>query len=193
MRTVRLLHTSDLHIEQPADAACVSALAASARARGAGAVLIVGDFFDHNRVSADTLAAVADALAESPVPVIVLPGNHDPASVPGSVYERGRFGAHVHVLAAAGGDWAHLPDLDLDAWGRPHTSWDDFRPMAQVPPRGGAHWQIALAHGHLQRGIHDVGRAYPIDPAEIAASDRDYVALGHWVVPSDASQGAVTA
>ena len=43
------------------------------------------------------------------------------------------------------------------------------------------------------RRVDDVGRAYPIDPAEIAGSGRDYVALGHWDVPSDASQGKVTA
>lgn len=189
---LRLLHTSDLHIEEPADAGCVVALAASARAHGAHALLIVGDFFDHNRVSSGTLGAVADALGELTVPVIVLPGNHDPAMA-GSVYDRGRFGAHVHVLATAGGSWLSLPDLDLDAWGRPHTTWDDFRPLADVPPRGGAFWQIALAHGHLTRGVDDVGRAYPITPEEIATSGRDYLALGHWDVPSDASHGEVVA
>ncbi len=192
MRTVRLLHTSDLHIAEPADAACVSMLAAAARARAVHAVLIVGDFFDHNRVSAETLAAVADALGECGVPVVVLPGNHDPA-IAGSVYERGAFGAHVHVLSTPGGAWLYLPDLDLDIWGRPHASWDDFRPLADVPERGSAFWQVALAHGHLQRGPHDVGRAYPIHLAEVAAANRDYVALGHWDVPSDASQGSVTA
>jgi hypothetical protein len=68
-----------------------------------------------------------------------------------------------------------------------------MRPLADIPPRGTAFWQIALAHGHLVRGVDDIGRAYPIAPAEIAGSNRDYLALGHWDVPSDATQGDVVA
>jgi exonuclease SbcD len=189
---VRLLHVSDLHIEEPADAAHLSALAPLAASRRADVLLIVGDFFDHGRVSAATLRATADALARVPARVVILPGNHDPL-VPGSPYARADLGAHVHVLTAPDGETYELPELDLAIWGRPHSSWDDFRPLARVPPRGPATWQVALAHGHLNRGPADAGRAYPIDPAEIAASDRDYVALGHWDVPFDASSGGVTA
>lgn len=192
MHDLRLLHVSDLHIEQPGDAAWVSALAVLAGTLAVDALLIVGDFFDHNRVSAETLSAVAGALDDLAIPVIVLPGNHDPA-MPGSVYERASFGRHVHVLATAGGATLALPDLDLEAWGRPHTTWDDMRPLADIPPRGTAFWQIALAHGHLTRGVDDIGRAYPIAPQEIAGSNRDYLALGHWDVPSDATQGEVVA
>jgi exonuclease SbcD len=189
---VRLLHVSDLHLEEPEDAGRVSEVAALAAGRAAGAVLIAGDFFDHGRVSAATLAAVARALGEIRVPVVILPGNHDPL-LPGSPYARADLGAHVHVLSAPGGETYELAGLDLAIWGRPHTSYDDFRPMADVPPRGPATWQVAMAHGHLTRGPADLRRAYPIAAAEIAASGRDYVALGHWDVPFDASSGPVTA
>lgn len=50
-----------------------------------------------------------------------------------------------------------------------------------------------MAHGHVVRGPEDLHRAYLIHPEEIAASDRDYVALGHWDVPRDMSVGGVTA
>ncbi len=189
---LRLLHVSDLHLEGPDDAEQIVALAALAHDRAAGAVLIVGDFFDHGRVSAATLAATAAALAQVRAPVVILPGNHDPF-LPGSPYARADLGANVHVLSTPGGETRHLPELDLDIWGRPHTSYADFRPLEDVPPRGKATWQVALAHGHLTRGAADVGRAYPISPEEIAASGRDYVALGHWDVPFDASSGVVTA
>ena len=56
---LRLLHVSDLHLEEPGDADQVSVLAALATDRAAGALLIVGDFFDHGRVSDATLAAMA--------------------------------------------------------------------------------------------------------------------------------------
>lgn len=192
--TLRLLHTSDLHIEAADDAACLIELAAIAAARAVDAVLIVGDFFDHNRVDAQTLDATAAALAQMPAPVVVLPGNHDPATA-GSAYERTTFPANVHVLRADGPDgaWLSLPDLDADFWGRPHTSYDDMSPLADVPGRGTSRWQIALAHGQLVRGPEDHGRAYLIHPQQIAGCDRDYLALGHWDVPGDASRGAVTA
>lgn len=192
--SLRLLHTSDLHIEIEEDAACLLALARVAETHGADAVLIVGDFFDHNRVDARTVGATQEALAHIAVPVVVLPGNHDPAMA-GSVYERAALGPHVHVLGddGPGGAWLSLPELDADFWGRPHTSYADMSPLAAVPPRGAARWQIALAHGQVVRGRQDHGRAYLIHPEQIATCDRDYLALGHWDVPGDASQGSVVA
>ena len=189
---LRLLHVSDLHLEEPKDAEQVSVLAALAAERAAGVLLIAGDFFDHGRVSAATLEAVAAALSQVPAPVVILPGNHDPF-MSGSPYARADLGANVHVLSAPGGETYEMAKLDLDIWGRPHCGYEDFRPMAHVPPRGRATWQVAMAHGHLIRGPADLQRAYPIAPAEIAGSGRDYVALGHWDVPFDASSGPVVA
>lgn len=189
---LRLLHVSDLHLEEPGDADQVSILAALAADRAASALLIAGDFFDHGRVGSATLAATTAALGQVPVPVVILPGNHDPF-MPGSAYTRANLGANVHVLSTPGGETCHLAELDLDIWGRPHCGYEDFRPMEDVPPRGRATWQVAMAHGHLTRGPADLRHAYPISPAEIAESGRDYVALGHWDMPFDASSGAVAA
>ena len=189
---LRLLHVSDLHLEGPGDAGQVSLVAALVADRAAGALLIAGDFFDHMRVSDATLAATARALSQVPAPVVILPGNHDPF-MPGSPYVRAGLGPNVHVLSTPGGETYHLTELDLDIWGRPHSSYADFRPLADVPPRSDATWQVAMAHGHLTRGPADLQRAYPIAPQEIAASGRDYVALGHWDMPFDASSGSVTA
>ena len=189
---LRLLHVSDLHLEEPDDAEHISVLAGLAVDRAAGAVLVAGDFFDHGRVSEATLRAAAGALRRVPVPVVILPGNHDPLG-PGSAYERADLGPHVHVLSVPGGETYELPELDLAIWGRPHCGYEDFRPMAGIPPRGPATWQVAMAHGHLARGPADLRRAYLIAPAEIAGCGRDYVALGHWDMPFDASSGPVAA
>lgn len=192
--SLRLLHTSDLHIEVEQDAACLLDLAKVAEAHQADAMLIVGDFFDHNRIDRATLAATIEALAQLPFPVVVLPGNHDPAMA-GSVYVRAKFGPDVHILRgdSPAGSWLSLPELDADFWGRPHLSYADMSPMADVPARGDARWQIGMAHGQLVRGPQDHGRAYLIHPEQIAGCDRDYLALGHWDVPGDASQGPVVA
>jgi DNA repair exonuclease SbcCD nuclease subunit len=189
---VRLLHVSDLHIEEPGDAESVAAVVALCAGIPAHLLLIAGDFFDRNRVSAATVAAVTDALGRCPAPVVVLPGNHDPC-VPGSVYDRADLGPRVAVLRTPGGESVAFPELDLEVWGRPHASWEDFRPLTALPPRGAAFWQVAVAHGHLARGPADVARAYRIEPADIAACGRDHVALGHWDLPGDAGSGGVSA
>jgi hypothetical protein len=68
-----------------------------------------------------------------------------------------------------------------------------MRPLADLPARDGHAWHVALAHGHMVLGRHELHRAYLITPEEIAASERDYIALGHWDVPHDMSAGTVTA
>ena len=112
---------------------------------------------------------------------------------------RGRSGArvelpaNVHVMTDPDGEQVDLDALDLRIWGRPHPDYLDMRPLADLPPRDGHTWHVALAHGHMVLGEHDLHRAYLITPEEIAASERDYIALGHWDVPHDMSAGDVTA
>ena len=48
-------------------------------------------------------------------------------------------------------------------------------------------------HGHLVRRPADLRRAYLLTPEELAATGRDYVALGHWDAQHDVSVGGVTA
>ena len=173
--TVRILHTSDIHVGDNHDGpAAVAALVDLALEHGVDAMLIVGDFFDHNRLDTAFGQSVVDQLERLPVPVVVLP-------------------THVQLLTEPDGQTVVLADLDLEIWGRPHISYDDLRPLAGLPPRGAATWQLALAHGQLVLTSDDLRRAYQITPEEIAASERDYVALGHWDVPRDVTSGSVAA
>jgi DNA repair exonuclease SbcCD nuclease subunit len=191
--TLRILHTSDIHVdESPAGPSAVAALVDLALAHGVDAMVIVGDLFDHNRLSTEIGQAVVDELRRLPVPIVVLPGNHDPL-LPGTLYDRVAMPDHVRVLTEPEGETVTLSDLDLEIWGRPHMSYDDNRPLVGLPPRGAATWQVALAHGQLVLGPGDLHRAYLITPEEIAESDRDYIALGHWDVPRDVSAGPVAA
>lgn len=190
---VRVLHASDLHIDNGPDGVRgLVQLVDAAVERNVDLMLLVGDTFDDNRASADTAAAVVEQLDRLRVPVVVLPGNHDPYMA-GSVYERTELPEHVIVLRDPDGTSVVLPELGVELWGRPHTSFADGRPLAGMPPRGAQPWQVALAHGHLVRYPEDRHRAYLVTAEEIATSGRDYVALGHWDVPHDASAGDVTA
>ena len=56
------------------------ALGPLAHERSATAIVIAGDFLDDNAVGPDTLQLAADALDSlAPLPVLILPGNHDAA------------------------------------------------------------------------------------------------------------------
>lgn len=191
--TVRLLHASDLHVGEHAERAeAVGPLVAAARREAVDVVLLVGDIFDHNRVSTEEGQALVDAVAALDVPVVVLPGNHD-CLVAGAIWSRVSLPANVHVMTDGAGEQVDLDSLDLEIWGKPHASYADLSPLGDIPPPDGRTWRVALAHGHMVRGPADLHRSYLIRPEEIAASRRDYVALGHWDVPTDMSAGDVTA
>ncbi len=190
---VRMLHTSDIHIgDSYARTDAVPALVDLALDREVDVMLIVGDLFDHNRLDAAIGQAVLDELRRLPVPIIVTTGNHDPLMA-NAVYHRVELPGHVRLLTDPAGETVTLSHLDLDVWGKPHMSFDDNRPLDGLPPRGTSTWQVALAHGQLVLGAGDLHRSYLITSEQIAASDRDYIALGHWDVPRDVSAGPVAA
>ena len=90
--------------------AVVRRLGELARAQRCDFALVCGDVFESSQVERRTLARALEAIAGIPVPVYLLPGNHDPldaASVYRSAAFRDAAPAHVHVLddarAARGG------------------------------------------------------------------------------------------
>jgi DNA repair exonuclease SbcCD nuclease subunit len=190
---VRLLHGSDLHIDNtPEGDRGLVQLIDAALELGVDLVLLVGDTFDDGRTTDATMETFIGHLDRLSVPVVLLPGNHDPY-MDGSVYHRHELPGHVTVLDDPAGVSVELPHLAMEVWGRPHVSWYDSRPLQDLPPRGVQPWQVALAHGHLVRYPEDEHRSYLITSEEIAACERDYVALGHWDVQRDVSSGEVTA
>ena len=52
---------------------------------GAAFVVVTGDVFEHNQVERQTILRACEALKRIPVPVVLLPGNHD-ALEPGSLW-----------------------------------------------------------------------------------------------------------
>jgi DNA repair exonuclease SbcCD nuclease subunit len=67
-------------------------------------VLVCGDAFESNQVDRKTVARALEALKDVPVPVYILPGNHDPLNA-ASVYRSSTFidrkPAYVHVVENA--------------------------------------------------------------------------------------------
>ncbi len=150
---------------------------ATARERGAEFLLIAGDTFEDNAVDRALVQKVADILAGSPVPVYVLPGNHDPLT-PGSVWEHPAWRSmeHVHVLREEkpveipGGRLYPCPVTDKRSRKDP-SAWIGHQEAGVIG--------IGLAHGTVE-GMPQAEPDHPIPRDAASRSGLDYLALGHW-------------
>jgi DNA repair exonuclease SbcCD nuclease subunit len=159
-------------------------------------VLLAGDTFENNQLRRPALDQAAHLLAEAAMPIVILPGNHDPA-LPNSVYVRGGFDRipNVHILGVTDEESVVFPAYDLEIWGRAHRDYCDMAPLRR-PRLRSTRWQVAMGHGHYEP---PETRANPLRPSwifsddEIAATAADYLALGHWDRPMRVGNGAVPA
>jgi DNA repair exonuclease SbcCD nuclease subunit len=175
-------HSSDLHLGAALHQglAMLRAVLDTASESQADVLVLAGDVFDHNRVPLSELDAVSRMLADSPMHVVILPGNHD-CLVPNSVYRRGGLADpdNVDVLGVTVDETLVLPQLDLGVWGRPHVEYENMSPLIDAPTRS-TRWHLAVAHGHWFVDSADAHRSWLILNEEISATDADYIALGHW-------------
>jgi len=193
---VVLVHSSDVHVDDRGGIGGLKAVLVTAGALGAHLVLLAGDTFESNQLSAAVLDRAARLLAEAGLPVLMLPGNHDPA-LPDSVFVRGGIARvpNVHILGVTHDEAVAFPAFDLEIWGHAHRDYFDMAPLRGPRPRS-TYWQVAMAHGHYEP---PETRANPLRPSwifgdeEIAATRADYLALGHWDRPVRVGDGVVPA
>src|SRR6516165_2866020 len=118
-RDVVVAHSSDLHMDDDhtarlhggdgtAGLACVLRAASGA---GADVVILAGDTFDSHRMPDALLARVAEVIAASPLPVVLVPGNHDPV-VADAVYQ------NLHVLGVTHDEAVDAGSINLVRLGR---------------------------------------------------------------------------
>ena len=190
-RDVVVVHSSDIHVDTGVaeqiwggdGAGGLRLVLEAAKALGADVALLAGDTFEHNRLPLPLLERAARLLADAALPVVILPGNHDPA-IPESAFHRGGLAdiGNVHVLGITHEHSVLFPELGLEIWGHAHRDYGNMEPLRNPRPRRSA-WQIAVAHGHYDPAPDPAARLMPswlISDAEIAATGADYVALGHW-------------
>lgn len=144
--------------------------------------LLAGDLFDSNRATPATIEWAMATLAAIPIPVLMIPGNHDCLET-GSIYHRYDFNSlpNVQCLLAHEGETVTVPHLDLACWGRGMVEHNRlYAPLGGLPPRpAGMRWYIAMGHGLFVPNGGDTDRSSPIHEREILASPCDYIALGH--------------
>jgi len=203
-RDIIVVHSSDLHVDHDYTArlhggdgaAGLGCVLDAARAMAADVVILAGDTFDSHRVPTSLIERAATLIAAAALPVVVLPGNHDPA-IDAAVYRHDALAAvqNLHVLGITHDEAVAFPDLSLEVWGRAHRDYDDMVPFAAVRART-TRWLVAMAHGHYEpKPDRSVGPrpSWLIGDDEIAATGADYVALGHWNRAVRVGNGAVPA
>lgn len=181
----RILHTADLHIAFTGDSGCQSleAVVNMAIKSRADLLIIAGDLFDHNRIEDNLLDFVKAQFWRLPIPIVVLPGNHD-CLVPGSIFENKELWQdcrNLHIFRSVQGETLDLPYLNLSVWGKPiDTYLGDIHPMSDVPESiDNSSWNIAVAHGYYVDVESPAFASYHITEQDISKGEWDYVALGH--------------
>lgn len=194
-RPVRFLHTADWQLGLkltfiPGDRGAwargyrfevIERLAQLAKGREVDAVVVAGDVFDDNAVGAETLQRAKDALARfAPIPVLLLPGNHD-AATPDCVLRRLDAGPHVRPLL-------DTTPIDLGPvvfhpcpLMRRHEREDPSRHLPSFVLRSpGDPVRVAIAHGALLDFTEGLESKNVIDWRAVLAKGFDYLALGDW-------------
>ncbi len=180
---MKILHTSDIHIDSPMTARLPSAkirerrrelianfaeLAACAVREGAGAVIIAGDLFDSERVSRKARDSVLDTIIRNPsLTFFYLKGNHegDALAESGVVLPEN--------LLVFGDTWTYFTADGITVAGRAVCTSDMFDTL-ELPDNTK---NIIVLHGELRdRSAHpDI-----IGQADALGKKIDYMALGHY-------------
>ncbi len=188
---MRFLHTADwqigmkaLHVGKAGERVreqrlkTVRTVIERAEEAGVDFVLVAGDIFENNGVDRLSVQKMADILAQAPMPVFIIPGNHDPL-VPGCVWEHPAWNdsnRKVRILTEnkpvpiPGGVLYPCPVRE---------KYSRKDPTAWILPTEGKEIRIGMAHGTVE-GIHQEEPDHPIPRNAAERSGLDYLALGHW-------------
>lgn len=163
----------------------LTAMGRIAAAEQAEFVVVAGDVFDSNRVRPRTVGRALQAMASIPVPVFLLPGNHDPLD-PATVYRSPTFLRSVppNVVVLDRADPVHVRD-GVQVVGAP---WTTKRPLLDLVAAAcdplvadPARVRILVGHGAVDYmgEFHDPS-TIRLASAEAAVADGrvHYIALG---------------
>lgn len=196
---MKLLHAADFHLDSPLSGLSPeksvqrrrelrevpARLAKLAREEAVDLVLLPGDLFDGGRVYPETVRALAQALEEMAVPVLIAPGNHDYFHAK-SPYAASSWPDNVHIFTQPDLRGVELPALDCVVHGcaftAPHREDDPLLGFT-APDDGRLH--LLCVHGEVGAS----GSYAPIDPKSLEKSGADYAALGHIHAAGDGKGG----
>lgn len=158
-----------------------------ARERAVDAFLVAGDLFEDNLVADSLVETTLRLFADFPdVPVRILPGNHDPASGPASVWSRPQFRdgalpASVAVFRDPGAFALGTAALLASPLKQKVSSTDPSRCLVELAQQvPGDCVKIGLTHGALAIPGKHQPNDFPIAPDAATRAGLDYLGIGHW-------------
>lgn len=164
----------------------IQTIGALAKAHEAEFIVVAGDVFESNQLSRQTVTRTLDALRTVPVPVFLLPGNHDPLDN-SSIFLTEEFqhaAANIHVLADTRPHRIpQCPDLEIIGvpWQTKHPSRDLCRQLIDTL-ESTEKTRIVVAHGQVDELSPDKARPEIIHLASVEKalqqSKLHFLALG---------------
>lgn len=206
MGAIKLLHTSDLHIDwlfenfSPAAKQIrrreliksFDVITDLAIQEEVHALLIAGDLFHATKVDRSSLTAVLanlQRLAEKKIYCLLLPGNHDPLT-PDSLYNYIDLPPNVHIFREK--SWTVFDQIpNLNIYGFPYfDELKDTNILSQLQVTSNNLFQVAMLHGSY-KNVQQIENYMPFQDVDIVNSNLNYLALGHYHNFKDCSQGQV--
>ena len=188
--SIRILHAADFHL----DSAFAGLTGEQAKLRrresrrllerlsnyvnqnGVDVVLLAGDLFDGASAYRDTVEALIDALGAMSARVFIAPGNHDFYAAR-SPYATLAWPENVHIFKTREIERVDLPELGCAVYGAAFTdAAQETSLLRGFAAPDDALTRVMVLHADVNAAE---ARYDPITRDEIAASNHDYLALGH--------------
>lgn len=160
----------------------IAALGRLATESGAQFIVVAGDVFEYNALSAQAQRRAKEELERLPVPVYLLPGNHDPLVADAIL--RKVEGGNVHVLDTSEPVEVEVEGGIVELVGAPYLTkraTHDIVAAALEPLEPSDRIRILVGHGQVSSRAAEPAPDVidlPTVEAALAAGTVDYVALG---------------
>jgi len=186
---LRFLHAADLHLDSPfgglspqaaalrrkEQRRCLMDMAELANRQNCDLMLLSGDLFDSDNAYPETLETLTAALAQFRGQVFIAPGNHD-CLYEGSPYLAENWPENVHIFTSRDISSVTVPHLGCQVYGAGFHSPDSPSLLAHFSVEDPSLINLMVLHGDAETAHSPYN---PITKDEIAASNLDYLALGH--------------
>ncbi len=193
MKTLKFIHCADLHLDAPfreigsgtyADTRrkdirdAFSNILDKVKSEKADMLLISGDLYEHKTVGRGTLEWLYMVLSQANIPVLIIPGNHDPY-LKNSWYRNWEWPRNVRILSSENPNII-LEELSANVFGIGFSSFKEDKPdLSIVPPPVKDYFNIMMIHGSLDMDF--TNQSYnPVTSKELETLGYDYYALGHF-------------
>jgi len=190
---IRFLHCADIHLDAPfGGRGCreyaemrrkdvwktFESAVGLAEEEQVDFILICGDLYEHDYASKATIQRLGSLLGRLSVPIVILPGNHDPY-VANSWYKTWKWPDNV-IIISPDKPSVMLNSLDTFIHGVGFSAFRQDTPdLSSVPRPNGDRFSIFMLHGTLD--MHFSHRPFnPVSSGDLAGLGYDYYALGHF-------------